>query len=1071
MELFVLGMHHSGVEECASLLEHMGVQHVPPAPVWNASSCSTRPKGREEGPTVHASVMRTAGLHPFRFHGTDLHRAVAALSDTEAEPVFLVARQLARTHPSMIADPLLTFLLPIYRRVSPASVCVYVYRNPLEVAETLRANEAIPVTAGVALWHKYVALGLRATAGMTRILLDHRQVLTNPGAAALWLYQRLKDIGFSSLHHPSEYEPEKPLSLEGLPTKPSLQESQQVLAGATLDLYMALQNHCVTDGFGQVPAFVDEILAAEAQRQVDKEHLQTLNNKVSRARDENDLLTNKVNTLSKKLQRLQHKYATLKSEHASVIHSRSWKTIVFLKRARTELRSIAEPAVQIDIQGWLRQRLGRTPFSSHKNSGEACSSNPFEQALASVRPLPTKRRLRRLVYANEQKARRWFRRHVGVRPTVSIVMPTFNRGHLIAEAIKSVQHQSYQHWELIICNDGSTDSTEAVVGDFQDDRIRCLSLPHRGAAAARNAGLEAAHGEILAYLDTDNVWHPRFLETCVAALTDSPGRFSVYTSYIDIEHRSGTWKLNKAVSLPFDYTALESRNFIDLNTFVHRRVLYELFGGFDEHLSRQQDWNLILKYTYPSPPLYVDAFMVAYRRHPKWRQITRVNRLDESTTPRIRRTLASYYHDGLPMRSRTPKVITIVAWDICRNHFSKAYNLAEALAVEHDVQLIGFRLFDEPIFPPYAQADPAFETLYLESRNSQEFRSSLAQAVESVRGDLIYAVKPRLPSLGLALLANHHHGTPFILEVNDLETVVSNPGQRSETGGGLAVSHVDPGSKDLDTPYSQLWSKLMEHFAGRVPFRATHNRNLDEYFGGGAFLQRNLKDEAFFDPNLYDRRQIRRALGYEDWERIIFFGGMVRRHKGVFELVKAFERLGEPHFKLLFVGSRETPDQRQLEQRYGSRVRILPPRDRNEMAPLTYAADYVVLWLDPRVHASHYQMPYKLTDALAMEVPVLANRIGDLGNLVDQGIIREVGFGDYRGLAKEILRLDNDDTLRSLMTEKGRKLYLREFSYRAARVNFELIFSQLPGRGTLPLATEFASFFANVRQKRKPAAG
>ena len=82
-------------------------------------------------------------------------------------------------------------------------------------------------------------------------------------------------------------------------------------------------------------------------------------------------------------------------------------------------------------------------------------------------------------------------------PLVSVILPTYNRGHSIAQAAKSVLEQSYSNLELIICDDGSTDDTREVVSELNDSRIRYLeSGANRGAPAARNKGIIEAKGEI-----------------------------------------------------------------------------------------------------------------------------------------------------------------------------------------------------------------------------------------------------------------------------------------------------------------------------------------------------------------------------------------------------------------------------------------------------------------------------------------------------------------------------------------------------------------------------------------------
>ncbi len=140
------------------------------------------------------------------------------------------------------------------------------------------------------------------------------------------------------------------------------------------------------------------------------------------------------------------------------------------------------------------------------------------------------------------------------------------------------------------------------------------------------------------------------------------------------------------------------------------------------------------------------------------------------------------------------------------------------------------------------------------------------------------------------------------------------------------------------------------------------------------------------------------------------------------------------------------------------------------MAQINYASDVVILWLDPSVPASHYQMPYKLTDALAMQVPVIANDISDLGDLGRQGYLRLVEYGDWQGLQDAVRDLCTDSPERTRQVEAARRLYLRQFGYRAAQANFRIISEEASRRrGLLPIAERFADFFSRF-QEAVPAA-
>lgn len=656
-------------------------------------------------------------------------------------------------------------------------------------------------------------------------------------------------------------------------------------------------------------------------------------------------------------------------------------------------------------------------------------------------------------------------------PLVSIIMPTFNRAHTLREVIGSVLSQEYPKWELWVCDDASDDDTEAVVASFGDARVHYLKLSKRGAAAARNAGLASARGEVIAYLDSDNIWHPKFLSCMVSALLEAPGRSCAYADYIDFEVLPGAPPRIRSFATPaFDHERLIKKNFIDLNSFVHRRELYDAFGGFDEALTRRQDYALVLKYTWLRDPLPVKAILVLYRRDEALGQITRVNKSDMSCVPLIEAAIDSYLHKGLPrIGGRPARRVTIISWDLCRNHFSKPFALAEALSSEYSVQLVSFRFFDEPIFPPLEGVKPSFDTAYFDGRSFPDFFSAMKAALDIIDGDVIYVVKPRLPSLGLALLANALRGTPLMLEINDLETVVSAP-KAEDRHREVSLADVDLSDQALLSPYSDLWSQLMDPVAKHVPVLLTHNCNLDAHFERRSLYMRNLKDEAVYDPALYDRSAIREELGFGPDDRVILFGGLLRKHKGIYELVELVERLGDSRYKLLFAGSRPTPDQKRLVERYGERVRVLPPQDREAMARINLAADLVILWLDPDVAASHYQMPYKATDAFAMGASIIANPISDLKPLGEQGYLKLVEYGDWDGMASTIRGLFNNPAERERMRAAARRLYQRQFSYAAARSAFELAVRRAVAvKGPLPAAQDFAERFNAFYRKASDA--
>jgi glycosyltransferase involved in cell wall biosynthesis len=180
-------------------------------------------------------------------------------------------------------------------------------------------------------------------------------------------------------------------------------------------------------------------------------------------------------------------------------------------------------------------------------------------------------------------------------PLVSIIMPMRDRALVVGDAIQAVLAQTYQNFELIVVDDGSLDDSVRVVRSFSDRRIHLIENRESiGVAAARNQGLEAAKGNLIAYLDSDNTWLPDYLATMAGAFQAIPDADAVYCGqYL---YRSEEDKPFAVRFGCYNPTLLRNRNYIDLNCFVHRRVVINAIGGgFCEQMKRLVDWEFILR--------------------------------------------------------------------------------------------------------------------------------------------------------------------------------------------------------------------------------------------------------------------------------------------------------------------------------------------------------------------------------------------------------------------------------------------------------------------------------------------
>lgn len=118
-------------------------------------------------------------------------------------------------------------------------------------------------------------------------------------------------------------------------------------------------------------------------------------------------------------------------------------------------------------------------------------------------------------------------------PKVSIILPTYNRADTICRAIKSVLSQTFEDWELIVVDDGSTDDTAVLLAPIEDSRMILIRQENRGFTEARNAGIRASTGNYIAFLDSDDEFLPHHLELCVAFLESFPEEHFVSTELLE----------------------------------------------------------------------------------------------------------------------------------------------------------------------------------------------------------------------------------------------------------------------------------------------------------------------------------------------------------------------------------------------------------------------------------------------------------------------------------------------------------------------------------------------------------
>jgi len=170
-----------------------------------------------------------------------------------------------------------------------------------------------------------------------------------------------------------------------------------------------------------------------------------------------------------------------------------------------------------------------------------------------------------------------------VRPLVSVIMPIHNGERFLAEAIQNIKSQNYRPLEIILIDDGSTDRTETIAGQFKED-IRYIYQQKKGSFAARNVGIKMAKGDVIAFLDVDDLWEENTLSKQVKYLS---GNSSVDIVQGLIQEMTLD-ESSKHDDLVFDESS-EPYQFINVGSAVYRKEVFNSVGLFDETLKQSAD--------------------------------------------------------------------------------------------------------------------------------------------------------------------------------------------------------------------------------------------------------------------------------------------------------------------------------------------------------------------------------------------------------------------------------------------------------------------------------------------------
>ena len=204
---------------------------------------------------------------------------------------------------------------------------------------------------------------------------------------------------------------------------------------------------------------------------------------------------------------------------------------------------------------------------------------------------------------------------------VSVIIPAYNAAHFLPEVIQSVLDQSYRNWEMLVIDDGSTDRTVEIVKEYceKDDRVHLISKLNEGVSKARNLGVQLAKGELVAFLDSDDLWLSEKLLSHVEFMGQHP-KVAVSFARVELIETNGksTHKLTNNIADNLQPQDLFYSNpTVTTSNLVIRKSVFEQLNGFDDTMKYNEDVDLLFRLSLDAKWKIegIDQVLTQYRLH------------------------------------------------------------------------------------------------------------------------------------------------------------------------------------------------------------------------------------------------------------------------------------------------------------------------------------------------------------------------------------------------------------------------------------------------------------------------
>ncbi len=396
--------------------------------------------------------------------------------------------------------------------------------------------------------------------------------------------------------------------------------------------------------------------------------------------------------------------------------------------------------------------------------------------------------------------------------------------------------------------------------------------------------------------------------------------------------------------------------------------------------------------------------------------------------------------------------MAVICCNLGQNALGRAHTIGEMASQDYSVEVLGSLnpQHESEIWSPLR--DTSMPIRGFAAKNMESYLSGLRALPASEPYNFVYVSKPRIQSLLLGMVLSARDNCPLALDVDDLELAFFQ--NQTPLPFDQFVDELQSGTAEVDNPAGEIWTRYCDTLARGADAITVSNEILRGCFGG--VVLRHARDESKFFPDESVRADIRRSLGIRDREKVVLFLGSPRDHKGPVRVAEAIVRRSDPDLTMCVIGvDNSNSSLALLAERNPAFIKVFGSQPYARLPHLIQCADAICLLQDASSAISAFQSPAKLSEALAMGLPVLASRVAPFSDLISSGIVIPVDSNAELQIALDGIR----DGRLNLATDRKKRIsyFMSELSFagnvRRLREALELASANFPSTSPARVAT------------------